>query len=104
VLAKLLADQGAIPVELPAIEIEPVEDVGALVEAIGRLRDGAYAWCGFTSANAVELFFERVAEQGLDARAFGRAKVFAIGPATAAALHEHGITADVVPEERNPGP
>ena len=98
-LARLLSEQGAIPVELPAIEIEPVEDNGALAAAIERLRDGAYAWCGFTSANAVELFFERLREAGADARAFAGTQVFAIGPATAEALREHGIAADVVPRE-----
>jgi uroporphyrinogen III methyltransferase/synthase len=98
-LARLLAEQGAIPVELPAMEIEPVEDNAALGEAIDRLRDDGYAWCGFTSANAVELLFEYLSERSLDARAFGRAKVFAIGPATAAALRDHAITTDVVPEE-----
>jgi uroporphyrinogen III methyltransferase/synthase len=99
VLARLLAEQGAIPVELPAVEIEPVEDAGELATAIGHLCDGGYAWAGFTSANAVELFFDHLAERSLDARTFGRARVFAIGPATAASLSAHGISADVVPEE-----
>ncbi|MCH7483681.1 MAG: uroporphyrinogen-III C-methyltransferase [Chloroflexi bacterium] len=98
-LARLLAAQGAIPVELPAIEIEPVADTSPLSAAIDRLRDGGYAWCGFTSANAVELTFEHLAERGLDARSFGGTRVFAIGPATADALRSHGITADVVPDE-----
>jgi len=98
-LARLLAAQGAIAVELPAIEIEPVADTAPLSAAIDRLRDGGYAWCGFTSANAVELTFEHLAERGLDARSFGSTRVFAIGPATADALRSQGITADVVPEE-----
>ena len=98
-LARLLAAQGAIPVELPAIEIERVADSAPLTAAIDRLRDGGYAWCGFTSANAVELTFEHLAERGLDARSFGSTRVFAIGPATADALRSHGITADVVPDE-----
>ncbi|MCH8051892.1 MAG: uroporphyrinogen-III C-methyltransferase, partial [Chloroflexi bacterium] len=98
-LARLLAAQGAIPVELPAIEIEPVADTTPLSAAIDRLRDGGYAWCGFTSANAVELTFEHLAERSLDARSFGGTRVFAIGPATADALRSHGITADVVPDE-----
>ena len=98
-LARLLAAQGAIPVELPAIEIEPVADTMPLSAAIDRLRDGGYAWCGFTSANAVELTFEHLAERSLDARSFGGTRVFAIGPATADALRSHGITADVVPDE-----
>jgi uroporphyrinogen III methyltransferase/synthase len=98
-LARLLADEGAIPVELPSIEIEPIEDREAVTAAIERLRSGEYAWCGFTSANAVELFFERLAEAGLDARGFAGARIFAIGPATAAALAERSLRADVVPAE-----
>ncbi len=98
-LARLLAAQGAIPVELPAIVIEPVADTAPLAAAVDRLRHGGYAWCGFTSANAVELTFEHLAESGLDARAYGSTRVFAIGPATADALRSHGITPDVVPDE-----
>jgi uroporphyrinogen III methyltransferase/synthase len=98
-LARLLADEGAIPVELPSIEIEPIEDREAVEAAIERLRSGDYAWAGFTSANAVELFFEHLADRSLDARAFAGARIFAIGPATAAALVERGLRADVVPAE-----
>ena len=98
-LARLLADEGAIPVELPSIEIEPIEDREAVETAVEKLRFGDYAWAGFTSANAVELFFEHLAERALDARAFAGARIFAIGPATAAALAERGLRADVVPAE-----
>jgi uroporphyrinogen III methyltransferase/synthase len=99
VLARLLAAEGAIPIELPAIEIEPAVDADAVAAAIQGLRAGCYTWAVFTSANAVELWFEHLRERGLDARAFVAAKVAAIGPATAEALAERGITADVVPEE-----
>jgi len=98
-LARLLSDEGAIPVELPSIEIDPIEDREAVDAAIETLRTGGYAWCGFTSANAVELFFEQLAERGLDSRAFASAKIAAIGPATARALEELGLRADVVPAE-----
>lgn len=120
-LARLLADEGAIPVELPSIEIEPIEDVERVNLAIEALvnskqqasncddkptnrqadktgRDG-YAWVVFTSANAVELLFEHLAERGLDSRAFASALIAAIGPATARALAERGLRADVVPAE-----
>jgi len=53
----------------------------------------------FTSANAVDLWFEHLRERGLDARAFASTKLAAIGPATAEALAGRGIVADVVPEE-----
>ena len=98
-LARLLALEGAIPVELPAIEIEPTFDEAAAEATLGGLRAGVYQWAVFTSANAVELFFGLMRERGLDARAFAAAKAAAIGPATAEALAERGIIADAVPEE-----
>ncbi|HET9093982.1 MAG TPA: uroporphyrinogen-III C-methyltransferase [Solirubrobacteraceae bacterium] len=54
----------------------------------------------FTSPSGVEALFERLEAEGLDARAFPartEARVAAIGPATARALRERGILADVVP-------
>jgi uroporphyrinogen III methyltransferase/synthase len=98
-LARLLADEGAVPIELPAIEIEPAADAVAVEAALNGLRAGVYSWVVFTSANAVELFFGLMRERGLDARAFAGAKAAAIGPATADALAERGIVADVVPKE-----
>ena len=98
-LARLLAEEGAIPIELPAIEIEPSADPAAVGAAIDSLTAGRYGWAVFTSANAVELWFEHLRERGLDARAFAATKVAAIGPATAEALAERGIVADLVPEE-----
>ncbi len=59
-LAKLLADEGAIPIELPSIEIEPSADSAAVDAAVARLAAGEYAWAVFTSANAVEEWFEHM--------------------------------------------
>ncbi len=98
-LARLLAEEGAVPIELPAIEIEPAADEAAVEAAMNGLRAGVYGWVVFTSANAVELFFGLMRERGLDARAFAGAKAAAIGPATAEALAECGIVADAVPDE-----
>jgi uroporphyrinogen III methyltransferase/synthase len=39
-----------------------------------------------------------MASAGMDARALSGARIAAIGPGTAAALREHGLIADVVPE------
>ena len=99
VLARLLAEEGAIPVELPAIEIERAADPAAVGAAIDDLTAGRYGWSVFTSANAVELWFEHLRDRALDARAFSSTTVAAIGPATAEALAERGIVADLVPEE-----
>ena len=84
--------------EAPAICIEEPSDGGAALDAaIGRLAD--YDWLIFTSANGVDRFFRALDAAGKDARALARAKVAAIGPATAARLAACGIRADRVPAE-----
>ncbi len=95
-LAERLRELGAEVVETPAIRIEPRPVEGELLEAVGRI--GEYALVCFTSPNGVGLLFEALASTGRDARALAGATVAAIGPGTAAALLEHGIRADVVPE------
>ena len=91
----LLEDAGAVAVELPAIAIAPPGDFGPLDRASGRL--SGYSWVIFASVNAVDSVFERLDSMGRDARAFGTARVGAIGPATAAALERRGIHPDFTP-------
>jgi len=94
-LSKLLADKGAQPVELPAIDIRPVEDNVGLDAAIRDLK--SYQWVVFTSVNGVAAFFKRLESLKLDSRALHGRKIGAIGPATAAALEAHGLKADFCP-------
>ena len=58
-----------------------------------------YTWLVFTSANGVNICFERLRSIGYDARSIGNVRVAAIGPATAAALACYGVAADLVPDE-----
>jgi uroporphyrinogen III methyltransferase/synthase len=97
-LSRALAAQGAEPVELPTIEIVPCADPHELESALTALRTSAYQWAIFTSANAVEVFFQHLREASLDARAFASAQLAAIGPGTADALARHGLRVDVVPD------
>jgi uroporphyrinogen III methyltransferase/synthase len=97
-LSERLAAAGANVVEFPTIAIEPRPLSDEMQQAVKKLAEGAFAWVVFTSANGVTCFFERLAELGRDSRTFAGAKVCAIGPATAAALASHGITADVLPK------
>ena len=73
-----------------AIRIEPI--AGAAPDLRG------YDLVCLTSPNGVRLLFERLRDDGRDARALAGARVAAIGPGTARALSEHGVIADVVPE------
>ena len=50
-----------------------------------------------TSPNGAHLLLEGLQAHGKDARSLHGAVLAAIGPGTAAALAEHGLTADVVP-------
>jgi uroporphyrinogen III methyltransferase/synthase len=97
-LSLQLALQGAEVVELPTLEIIRRVDERALARAIELLRTSAYGWCVFTSANAVDIFFEHLHSVGADARAFGRTRIAAIGPGTVDALAAHGLRPDLVPE------
>jgi uroporphyrinogen III methyltransferase / synthase len=90
-LAAELRLLGAEVVEAPAIRIVPL-DV-SLEDVSG------YDLVCLTSPNGVHLLFAALERAGLDARALASAQVAAIGPGTAAALREHGVIADVVPEK-----
>ncbi len=81
---------GADVVEAPAIRIVPIAGDAP------DLQD--YDLVCLTSPNGVRVLFERLAAAGRDARALAGARVAAIGSGTAAALGEHGVIADVVPE------
>jgi uroporphyrinogen III methyltransferase / synthase len=89
-LARRLRRLGAEVVETPAIRI---------VERPGPPPDlTRYDLVCLTSPNGVRALFGRLAAAGRDARALAGATVAAIGPGTARALAERGITADIVPE------
>ncbi|MBW3574137.1 MAG: uroporphyrinogen-III C-methyltransferase [Actinobacteria bacterium] len=92
-LVERLQRMGAGTVELPTIEIVDPADGGAALRAAAAVV-GSYDWVTFTSANAVARFLPLLR----DARAFGAAKVAAIGPGTAQALAEARVVADLVPE------
>lgn len=94
-LVELLEHQGAQPVELPAIQVEPLEDYTTLDGALARLNE--YRWIIFTSTNAVDSVFQRLEAAGRDARDFGGVQIGAIGPATAQSLAQRGLKADFVP-------
>ncbi len=99
-LSERLRALGALPVEFPTIRIVPPADWAPLDSALRRLCDEQYyTWLVFTSANGVRFCCERLHTLNLDERVLQHVRVAAIGPATAAALAQHGIQADLVPDE-----
>ncbi len=90
-----LEHRGAEVVQIPTISFTEPADFASLDEGIAGLGD--YDWVVFTSANGVQAFRRRLLHQGLDARALAGCRIAAVGPATAAALEEFGLVADLIP-------
>lgn len=95
-LLQLLAAEGADAVAFPCLEVAPPEDVAALDDAVGRVRE--YDGLVLSSPNAVAAFFDALARCELDVRALAGKQVAAIGTGTAHRCREHGLRPDVVPE------
>jgi uroporphyrinogen III methyltransferase/synthase len=94
--ATMLRRRGAQPVAFPTIALEPSPDPERVRRAVIELDD--YDLVAFTSGNGVQYFWDAILAEGRDARAFGKARIAAIGPATARGLERHGLRADVVAE------
>jgi uroporphyrinogen III methyltransferase/synthase len=93
---KMLEEQGAIPVILPALEVREPDDWGPVDRALTNL--ASYQWLVFTSVNGVHALVRRLRQIGRDLRALGSVKLAAIGPATAAALRGYHLEPDLVPQ------
>jgi uroporphyrinogen-III synthase len=92
-LARLLQERGASVLFVPVIEIAPPRSWNAIDAALRRAAAGEFDWVVLTSANAVETVLGRPrAPDALDAT-----RVAAVGRATAGALAERGLRADLVP-------
>jgi uroporphyrinogen III methyltransferase/synthase len=92
-----LRDLGAHVVEFPTIEIQPSEDRSLMDEAIAQI--DLYSWIVFTSANGVDIFFNRLFELGMDSRILRNVKIAVIGSETAGHLQRYGIVSDLVPQK-----
>ena len=88
---------GAEAIVAPAIELVPPESIAALDRALDEI--AGFDWIVFTSAHGVEVLFARLAERNGDIRDLHRAKLAAIGPATARALTCRGLRVEIVPAE-----
>lgn len=84
---------GAIPVEVPVLEIQPPESFDALDAALGVL--ASYDWLVLTSVNAVRAVAKRAVLLGIE---LDEISVAAVGPATAQEAEAHGLHVALVPE------
>lgn len=94
--AEALRARGATPILAPTIAMLPPDDPARAEQAVNSA--AGFAWVVFTSANGVRAFFNILIARREDARAFGSAKIAAIGIKTSQALLEHRVYADLVPQ------
>ena len=93
-MTRQLEAVGATVAYCPTIEVLPPNSWAQLDSSIRRIRE--YDWVVFTSANGVRFFFDRLNEiETAGAEALASAVVCAIGPATARALKQAGVGAQV---------
>lgn len=86
-LMRLLREAGAAPVAFPTLVIDPIE---LDTPARERCRPDAHDWVIFTSANAVDCAFAQLPRPR-------RARVAAVGRATARALKDAGVEVHATP-------
>ncbi len=96
-LSQKLMELGARVIEAPTIELRPPADASEIDRTIREA--GGFDWLIFTSANGVTFARKRLDELGLDARVFAKARVAAIGDATAEAIRQQlCLKVDCCPE------
>ena len=91
-LSELLRQEGAQVVEVAAIAVAEPGDGGAGLRVAAE-RLGSYAWVVVTSPNGARRLAAAAAEVGV-----GPARLAVVGPGTAAACTELGLSVDLVPE------
>ena len=87
---------GAVPVEVPVLEIRPPESFKPLDAALQNLYD--YDWLILTSANTVHALAERASALGIGLGGFTSLKVAAVGASTAEAARRAGFAVAFIPE------
>ncbi len=87
---------GAIPVEVPVLEIQPPLSYDALDHALAQF--ASYHWLIFTSTNAVRAVADRASLLGISWESSAPLQVAAVGRATAEEAERAGLAVALIPE------
>ncbi len=91
----LIRARGGIPFAMPVLSFASLESAPEAEAALSSL--ASYDWVFFTSRTGVAKTLEALATRAESVRAFGAAKIAAVGSSTARALGEAGVRIDFVP-------
>ena len=96
-LVMLLEESGADCLEGSTIALVDPDSWAEIDTALGNIN--SYDWLLFTSINAINFFFKRLRQKGMDARDLNGPKIGVVGSVTADILRDYGIRADLLPTE-----
>jgi uroporphyrinogen III methyltransferase / synthase len=96
-LVEKISDLGGNAIQVPTIKIDEITPNKELEQEISNIEK--YSYIILTSQNAVDIFLNNMYKMNVDLRKLHNAKIVAIGPATANALRDKGIIADIIPEK-----
>jgi uroporphyrinogen III methyltransferase/synthase len=93
-LKDLLAAEGATVFDVPTIRVQAVHgaELAEVDRSIMELATGRFDGLILTSANAVELFAERLHAMAIDTAKIERVAIFVVGPATAGSAAKVGLS------------
>lgn len=95
-LSEALRAVGAVPVEVPVLEILPPDSFASLDGALSQL--GYYEWLVLASTNAVRALADRAADLHISLQSEFSGQVAAIGEATVAAARKAGLHVSLIPK------
>jgi uroporphyrinogen III methyltransferase/synthase len=94
-LIESIEKAGGEAIVLPLIELVPLEDQTEIEKAFKNLEE--YNWLVFTSANAVEFFFEVAEKYGVKFYFYPELKIATVGEKTKLKLEQLGYRTNFVP-------
>lgn len=99
--ARLVKQEGGIPISLPTIKLIPI-DSKQFLEEFSQICSNHYQYYVFMSSNSVDLFFKLVKENNLSRlleEQLANCDVIAIGPATRKKLESNNVLVKWQPKE-----
>jgi len=96
-LVMLLEESGAECLEGSTIALVDPDSWAEVDNGLDSIEN--YDWLLFTSINAINFFFKRLRQKGMDARDLKGPKIGVVGSVTADILRDYGIRADLLPKE-----
>ena len=99
-LKNRLEQSGAKAYCLCDMKVVLTKQMEELEEKVSRIED--YAWIGFTSQNAIRIFFESLRDWKIDMRRLSHIRFAVVGSGTKQALEQYGFHAGDLPVFHRP--